>query len=114
MEDRLKRLEMERDRDNIVLESTLKALGIETKNSRTNISLMCQTLLNAKIMLNSEEYVTIESSGGYIQAKAQGTLYKKSYIDSFPDILNGCHKDLEDGTVELDEEKYNAMIAAVL
>jgi hypothetical protein len=100
--------------EDVILKMTLKALGVEENESVTSIHLLCSTLLGAKILLDNEKYVTLESVNGYINARAEGTLYKKAYIDLFPNLLNGCHKELEDGTIELDVEKYNAMITAVL
>ena len=113
-EERIKQLELDRDRNNMLLGSTLKALGVTLDEHKTNMSLLCETLLGVKIQFDNEQYVTLESIDGYIKAKAQGNLYKKAYIDLFPDLLNGCHKELEDGTVVLDEDKFNEMMMAVL
>lgn len=113
LEDRLKRLELERDRDKIVLESTLKALGVNLNNKRTNISLMCQTLLNSKILLDSNKYHALKSVGGYIVGMTElDNIFQTKYIEQFSDLLNGCYH-VVDEEIVLDEDKFNAMLGAL-
>ena len=111
--DRSIRNENARNRDDLIVEATLNALGVETKNSYSAIYLLCSILLNAKILLDSEDYVMVESVNGYIKNVAKGEVFKQKYLDQFIDVMNGCYK-VEDGVIILDEEKYNEMMTAVL
>jgi len=108
-EDRLRRLEIDRDRNNSVIESLLKRLGVNTKNSYTPIALLSQTLLNAKIVLDSVETYAyeIDSMNGYIKslAKIDGILTEEPEHPQFMHIV--------DGVLEFDEDKYNAMMSTL-
>jgi len=108
MADEIKTLKNERARDNAVLESTLKALGVETKNSYTPMYLLCQTLLNAKLVLDGQIAYgyEIDSMTGYVKrlAKLDGVTTE---LPEFPQFMH-----LVDGVLTFDEEKYNAMMSA--
>lgn len=102
---KINRLDIRDKSDDIILKMTLKALGVEDNQNVTSMYLLCSTLLQAKILLDSEEYVAIESVNGYIANTMLVTnITKKSYLEDFVNLLDGFHK-WEDGKVVLDVEK---------
>ena len=99
------RLDLRDKSDDVILRMTLKALGVEDNQNVTSMYLLCSTLLQAKILLDSEEYIAIESIDGYIANTMLVTnITKKSYLEDFANLLDGFHK-WENGKVVLDEEK---------
>ncbi|WBK39984.1 hypothetical protein [PinkBerry-associated phage LS06-2018-MD08] len=112
IKDELQTLRMAKDRDDLIVEATLNALGVNTKNSLTSMYLLCSVLLNAKILLDSEDYVMVESINGYIKGVAKGDVFKAKYLEQFSDVLNGCYK-VVDGEIVLDEDKYNQVVGSL-
>lgn len=107
--DRSIRNEQARIRDEALLESLLNALGVKTNNSYSNMYLLVQTLLNAKILLDSDEYVAVESVNGYIKnISTINDVFKKSYIEQFKNILDDCHQVVDNQIVQ-DETKLSEM-----
>ena len=108
MKNEITQLKLARDRDNHILESTLKALGVEVKNGYTPMYLMCQTLLASKIVLDGQIAYgyEIDSLTGYVKrlAKLDGVTTE---LPEFPQFMH-----LVDGVLTFDEEKYNAMMSA--
>ena len=99
------KVELRYQEDDAILAQTLSALRVPKDKRHTNMYLLCQTLLQAKILLDSEEYIAIESVDGYIANTMLVTnITKKSYLEDFANLLDGFHK-WENGKVVLDEEK---------
>lgn len=107
--DRIKKLELQREQDNHIVGSTLKALGVEQDPNYTNTYLLCQTLLNAKIVLNGQTAFgyEIDSMTGYMKSviKLDGLLAE------MPEHPTFMHK-VDDKWV-FDEAKFNEMMSAV-
>lgn len=112
LRDELQALRMQKDKDDLIAEATLNALGVDTKDSYTSMYLLCSILLNSKILLDREDYAMVESVNGYIKGVAKGEVFKAKYLEQFTDLLNGCYK-VEDGEIVLDEDKYNEMMSVL-
>ena len=103
MNDEILRLRLARERDSFIIDSTLKALGVEVKNNYTPMYLLCQTLLASKIVLDGQVAYgyEIDSLTGYVKrlAKLDGVTTE---LPEFPQFMH-----LVDGVLEFDEEKFD-------
>ena len=99
----------ERKQEQDMLRGTLKTMGITPADNNTNIYILCNTLLNAKIVLeNAEAYgYEIDSLTGYMKR----VIRLDGIITEEPEHPTYMHK--VDGVWIFDEDKYNAMLSAL-
>lgn len=99
----------DRANDRKMVKDTLEQLNVIVPPNANPIHLLCKTLLQSKVILDSGDYVAVESVGGYItKANKIESVYEKSYVDTFERLLNGCHQVI-DGEIVEDLEKLEQM-----